>query len=190
MRNKIVILSKEKTKAASTAEVMRNQGLAVRALSFDECAMSDMEGVGLLYVVVPGYGQLSVCDKKSQQYVHDPRIRRIALMPDKAEVLIASLMDHGFTAIETLNRKNDKPPVIRREVCQPELPYCQRLSAREVQVLVLIGQGYDNNEIMWKLGIAQTTLSTHIKNLLNKTGMRTRCQLVLFAVRKHLVSVL
>ena len=104
--------------------------------------------------------------------------------------LIASLMDHGFTAIETLNRKNDKPPVIRREVCQPELPYCQRLSAREVQVLVLIGQGYDNNEIMWKLGIAQTTLSTHIKNLLNKTGMRARCQLVLFAVRKHLVGVL
>ena len=57
------------------------------------------------------------------------------------------------------------------------------LTRREVEVLAEIGAGATNAEIAARLFIAETTVKTHVKNLLHKLGARDRVALVLIAQR-------
>lgn len=52
------------------------------------------------------------------------------------------------------------------------------LSAREIEVLRLIGEGLTNMEIATKLTLAHSTVKTHINNIYTKLGVRTRTQAV------------
>jgi DNA-binding NarL/FixJ family response regulator len=51
------------------------------------------------------------------------------------------------------------------------------LSPREQQVAALICRGYINNEIASKLGIAPTTVKTHVKNILTKYHFHSKDEL-------------
>ena len=57
------------------------------------------------------------------------------------------------------------------------------LTRREVDVLAEIGSGATNAEVAARLFIAETTVKTHVKNLLHKLGARDRVALVLIAQR-------
>ena len=57
------------------------------------------------------------------------------------------------------------------------------LTRRELEVLAEIGTGATNAEIAERLFIAETTVKTHVKNLLHKLGARDRVALVLIAQR-------
>ena len=57
------------------------------------------------------------------------------------------------------------------------------LTRREVEVLAEIGAGATNAEVAARLFIAETTVKTHVKNLLHKLGARDRVALVLIAQR-------
>lgn len=57
------------------------------------------------------------------------------------------------------------------------------LTRREVDVLAVIGSGATNAEVAARLFIAETTVKTHVKNLLHKLGARDRVALVLIAQR-------
>jgi DNA-binding CsgD family transcriptional regulator len=50
------------------------------------------------------------------------------------------------------------------------------LSRRELEVLAIIADGATNAEIAEQLYIAQTTVQTHVKNILRKLGTRNRTQ--------------
>lgn len=62
------------------------------------------------------------------------------------------------------------------------------LSAREVEVLRLIGLGFENGEISAQLHISQNTVKGHIRTLLMKTALHNRTQLALYAVARGLCS--
>ncbi|PMC63939.1 DNA-binding response regulator [Corynebacterium tuscaniense] len=62
------------------------------------------------------------------------------------------------------------------------------LTRREVEVLAEIGTGATNAELAQRLFIAETTVKTHVKNLLHKLGARDRVALVLFAQRAGIVG--
>ncbi|KAA8730774.1 response regulator transcription factor [Corynebacterium tuscaniense] len=62
------------------------------------------------------------------------------------------------------------------------------LTRREVEVLAEIGTGATNAELAQRLFIAETTVKTHVKNLLHKLGARDRVALVLFAQRAGIVD--
>ena len=51
------------------------------------------------------------------------------------------------------------------------------LSPREQQVAVLVCRGYTNNEIAARLGIAPTTVKTHVKNVLTKYHFHSKDEL-------------
>ncbi len=72
-----------------------------------------------------------------------------------------------------------------REVRAPENP--ESLTQRETDTLRLIAQGLANKEIARALEISETTVKTHVSNILSKLGVPSRTQAALYAVRVGLV---
>ncbi len=65
----------------------------------------------------------------------------------------------------------------------------QPMSAREVQVLVLIFQGYRNREIAENLGISENTVKYHIASIYGKLGVVNRAEAVREAMRRGLLAL-
>ncbi|MGW5783871.1 response regulator transcription factor [Streptomyces sp. NPDC003757] len=61
------------------------------------------------------------------------------------------------------------------------------LTARETEVLVLIAEGFNNQQIASRLHVSPATVKTHINNLFAKTGVKDRAQAVRYAYGKGLV---
>lgn len=63
------------------------------------------------------------------------------------------------------------------------------ISKREKEVLILICQGYSNNEIGEKLFISPKTVDSHRGSLVLKTGTKNTANLVMFAIKHKLIEV-
>ena len=63
------------------------------------------------------------------------------------------------------------------------------LTARELEVLRLIQDGYKNKQISDKLSISENTVNFHIRNLVDKLGASDRTHAVTIAVRRGLLQV-
>jgi DNA-binding NarL/FixJ family response regulator len=63
------------------------------------------------------------------------------------------------------------------------------LTTREVEVLVLLGQGRSNPQIAAELQISRKTASSHLEHIYAKLGVTTRTEAALFAMRNGLVGV-
>lgn len=74
-----------------------------------------------------------------------------------------------------LTTRADPPP----HQADPKAEFA--LTAREAEVLELIGRGMSNAEIGSVLHLATTTVKSHVSNLLAKTGSSGRVQLALLA---------
>ena len=61
-----------------------------------------------------------------------------------------------------------------------------QLTAREHEVLVLLAGGLSNREIAAQLVISERTARTHVSNILDKLGLRSRTQAALYAVKEGL----
>jgi two-component system, NarL family, response regulator LiaR len=75
---------------------------------------------------------------------------------------------------------------LMREVKAPDKP--EALTVRESEVLILLAHGKSNKEIASKLFISETTVKTHVSNILMKLGVASRTQAALHAVRIGLIS--
>jgi DNA-binding NarL/FixJ family response regulator len=63
------------------------------------------------------------------------------------------------------------------------------LTVRELDVLRLIRDGHRNKQIADQLGIAETTVNFHIKNLVDKLGANDRTHAVTIAIRRGLMEI-
>lgn len=75
---------------------------------------------------------------------------------------------------------------LMREIRAPESP--EKLTERETDVLRLLAIGMANKEIAAEMHISETTVKTHVSNILMKLGVPSRTQAALYAVRIGLVS--
>lgn len=55
----------------------------------------------------------------------------------------------------------------------------QGFTPREAEILALVREGLSNRDIATRLGIGETTVKTHVKNLLAKTNTSNRVELIL-----------
>lgn len=92
-------------------------------------------------------------------------------------------------AIRTINRGETvlHPTIARKlmdEVRQPSrpLPLEDLLTPREIDVLKCMAQGLTNREIALKLDVSVRTVTTHVRNILDKLHLDNRTQAALYAV--------
>ena len=57
------------------------------------------------------------------------------------------------------------------------------LTGREIEVLQLVAQGYTSREIGEQLFISENTVKNHVRNILDKLGLHSRNEAVLYALR-------
>ena len=62
------------------------------------------------------------------------------------------------------------------------------LSGREREVLKLLAEGYSNKEIADMLAISVKTVETHRANIMKKHNFKNITELVLYAVRNHIIE--
>src|SRR4030067_1992784 len=61
------------------------------------------------------------------------------------------------------------------------------LSQREREILRLVATGASNKEIARQLSISVNTVKVHLRNIFAKTGVASRTEATLFAIREGLV---
>ncbi|MGH9274444.1 MAG: LuxR C-terminal-related transcriptional regulator, partial [Acidimicrobiales bacterium] len=67
-------------------------------------------------------------------------------------------------------------------------PGLDQLTAREREVLALLGQGLSNRDLAAALFVAEKTVKTHVSSILSKLHLTDRTQAALFAVHHGLVD--
>jgi DNA-binding NarL/FixJ family response regulator len=62
-----------------------------------------------------------------------------------------------------------------------------QLTDKELEILKLMAEGYTNTEIAATIYVAESTVKTHVRRILNKTGSRDRMQAVVSAYQHGLI---
>ena len=83
--------------------------------------------------------------------------------------------------LETINKEGiDVEELSDSEfTCEPII-----LSAREIEVITFIAEGFTNVEISEKLFLSKHTVNTHRKNIMAKLGVKNTAGIVMYAVRE------
>ena len=68
---------------------------------------------------------------------------------------------------------------------QPSVNF--HLTDRELEVLVLLAEGFTNQQSAQKLSISQSTLKFHMVNIFEKLGVQTRSEALVLAAKNNLI---
>jgi NarL family two-component system response regulator LiaR len=73
---------------------------------------------------------------------------------------------------------------LMQEIRQPSAIQAEALTPREVDVLKCLTRGLSNQEIARELSISMRTVTTHVRNILDKLHVANRTQAALYAVEQ------
>lgn len=74
----------------------------------------------------------------------------------------------------------------RKDIRQVDM---STLSARQIEILKLWGEGFSNQEIADKLFISIRTVESHKNHIMQKLNLKTTVDMVKFAIRNNLIEV-
>jgi DNA-binding NarL/FixJ family response regulator len=106
----------------------------------------------------------------------------------KASAFLDAAEEHASTlGLTALSRRI---ALTRQRLTKPEPrpPVPDNLTGRELDVLRLLAIGRGNADIAMALAIGQSTVATHVHNILTKTGCANRTEAAAYAVRLGLLA--
>jgi NarL family two-component system response regulator LiaR len=157
--------------------------------------------VALIDLLLPGADGVEVCRALS---AGSPDTRLVVLTSSEEEAPVIEAMKAG--ALGYLSKAMGAAELLQavREVAAGETVLSARaqaalarpirssreqpvLSPREQDVLTLLAEGLSNSDISRRLGIGESTVKTHVSNVLAKLGVTDRTQAAVQAWRQGLV---
>jgi two-component system response regulator NreC len=156
----------------------------------------------VLDLVLPGLGGLDVTREVIRR---SPRTRVVILSMHASEAFVVQAFRNGAAAYvlkessaadlvlairEVLaGRRYLSPPLSDKAIevymaraREGQVDVYERLTARERQVLHLAAEGLSNPAMGERLGISSRTVQTHRSHVMEKLGLRTRRDLIVYAV--------
>jgi DNA-binding NarL/FixJ family response regulator len=116
----------------------------------------------------------------------------------KAYVLKDAAEDEILPAMRALlSGKSYFSPAIAKTLVEDYVRYLRQrglqdsydlLTDREREVLQLLAEGRSNKDVANLLGLSVTTIETHRTNLMQKLGLHSTAEIVLYAVRKRIIN--
>src|SRR5215470_5767562 len=106
----------------------------------------------------------------------------IARMPDPEELRLA--IEAAEAGMVILHPSSARELSAGSLVSEPDFEESEHLTAREREVLLLIGEGLGNKQIAARLGISEHTAKFHISSILGKLSVSSRAEAVSQGIRR------
>jgi len=121
-------------------------------------------------------------------YSGDVQVLRAIKAGARGYILKAHLGRELVEAIRSVHAGHKRiPPEIAAELAEHAAD--DALSSREMDVLRLIATGNSNKQIADKLSIGETTVKSHISNLLSKLGANDRAHAVTIGLQRGIIDL-
>ncbi len=161
--------------------------------------------IAILDISMPQLNGLDLCKKLK---VEMPELKVIILTMHKSEEMLYKALSSGVNAyVLKDNALEDLIEAIKTVIAgkifisvdllqlvvggfvNNRKDSAEQLSIREREILQMLAEGRSNKEIAEALFLSIKTIETHRANIMKKLGLRTIADLVLYAVRNHLIEV-
>lgn len=175
--------------ASDAAQALAACEASAPELALVDLLLPDMDGIQLTALLRQRWPELrvllltSVAEVQRARAALDAGAQGYLLKDASADFLIAALR---AAARGEVVLAPSLAAALRRQSNEPD-PVAE-LSLRERDVLQLIAEGRSNADIAQALGIGETTVKTHVGNLLAKLALNDRTQVAVFAWRNGLIS--
>jgi DNA-binding NarL/FixJ family response regulator len=92
------------------------------------------------------------------------------------------------TTANSLSSLPHTPPQVKTGPAAPSVAAVQALSAREIEVVRLVAEGFSSKEVAVRLNLSVRTVEKHRANIMEKIGVREVASLVRWCVQSGLVK--
>ncbi|GAA2218913.1 response regulator transcription factor [Micromonospora olivasterospora] len=103
------------------------------------------------------------------------------------EVILSAARGEGSVPADLLGRLLNQMRQLQREVLNPRGLTLGGLSAREVDVLRLVADGFETREIATKLSYSERTVKNVVHGMTTRLHLRNRAHAVAYALRNDLI---
>jgi len=160
---------------------------------FMDLVMPDVDGVEATRQIAAEHGKVRILVLTS--FATDDKVFPAIKAGARGYLLKDTGPEELVQAIEQVHRgESSINPIIARKLMrefsqQPQgAEAAESLTKREVEVLGLVGKGWNNQKIANELVIAEPTVRTHVSNILSKLQLASRTQVAIYAMRKGMAS--
>ncbi|MDQ3191781.1 MAG: response regulator transcription factor [Bacteroidota bacterium] len=144
-----------------------------------------------------------------------PKVNILAIIPDQSKMFFVSSIKSGVASI--LLKNCDREEIIEAiySTAKGEKFYCNKvldvivnpaeivnpisinsvascegvnISEREEEIIKFIAEGYSNKQIADLLFLSPHTVNTHRKNIMSKIGVNNTAGIVIYAIKKEIIS--
>ncbi|MFA0733250.1 MAG: hypothetical protein LKKZDAJK_001865 [Candidatus Fervidibacter sp.] len=152
-----------------------------------DISMPDMTGLEATEVIKRMYPEIKVIALTVHE--HETYLRRMLQVGADGYVVKRAAADELVRAIRTVMRGSVYlHPEVAKKVIGRSDPKMPKLSEREWQVLRLIALGYTNQQIAERLSLSVKTVETYRSRIADKLGIKTRAEMVKFAMQHQLLE--
>jgi DNA-binding NarL/FixJ family response regulator len=197
--HRLLIVDDDDSFRSMLSELLTRAGFDARAFGRGDEALAASEderpALVLLDVDLPGNDGYTVCSELRERFGDDLPIFFVSGKRTESYDRIGGLLIGADDYIVKPFDPDELIARVRRAVTRSSgngvasaAAAAFELTAREQQVLGLLGGGWTQEQIADHLVISSSTVATHIQRILGKLGVHSRAQAVALAAREGLVA--